>query len=98
MKRYPLVDNLLPTILNNSFRLKLIEREYKDSECNNLIARISRSGVEMAPCSFCVRHKCYCIINSKESNRCIECMRYRCPHCNFINKLPLSRDWETIDQ
>jgi hypothetical protein len=61
---------------NDSLRLKLAERERKDLERNSLIARISRLGFEMAPCSFYMRRKHYYVADSKESSRYIECVRY----------------------
>jgi hypothetical protein len=83
---------------NDNFRVKVIERERKDSERNNLIARINRSGFEMAPCSSYIRLGRRCVVDSKESSRYAECVKRHRPNCNFTNKLPSSRDWDTIDQ
>ncbi len=85
-------------MFNDKLRVKLVKRERKDTERNSLIARIFYIRTEMAPCSFCVRRNRRYVVDSKELSRCVECVRHRRPHCNFINKLPFSRDWKTIDK
>jgi hypothetical protein len=73
-------------------KVKLAKRERKDSERSLLLLRIERSGIEMAPCTTCVRTKQRYVVDSKESSRCSKCVRRRRPRCDYTNKLPTARD------
>ena len=77
--------------------------ERKTLEAIALALRIERSSNEMAPCSYCRRHKRRYIAveplpGETISTRCAKCVRYRRPKCDYTFKLPSSRNWESIDK
>src|SRR4051812_14284978 len=65
-----------------------------------LALRIDRSisAEEMSPCDFCRLHKRRCVVDSRESTRCSECVRKKRSSCNYSARLPSLNDWSSLDR
>jgi hypothetical protein len=75
----------LPSIMTNG-SCKCKERE-------SLTARVTFSGLEMPPCSYCKKHDQKCIV-APDSSRCSEYIRLK-RKCNVEG--PSASDWRNID-
>jgi hypothetical protein len=67
-----------------------------DKKRSRLADYIDREGVEMFPCSNCMKHKRPCVCSdTSSSKRCGECVR-RGIKCD-VEGIPVS-DWDTLDR
>jgi hypothetical protein len=71
---------------------------FKTRERNNLADRILCTGIEMLACSYWKESSRLCVVASKESRRCAECVQTgkSCDVDNMSELSPSARDWKNL--
>ena len=67
-------------------------RKFKERE--ELHKRIEHHGIEMSPCSYCLKHNKKCIV-SDSSTRCGECARFG-KKCDVAG--PSAAEWQALER